>query len=422
MIRRALTNTGWLLGARGVNAVLSLVYLALATRALGVDRFGLFVFAFSFAQVMVGMASFQTWQVIIRWGQDDEGRKTATGFALALDLVTLVVGLTVGSLVLGFAGEWLILSDKARIPAFLFTVVSLLSIRSTPTGLLRLHDRYDLAAYADATTSIVRAIGAVVAILVKPGLQSFLIVWSLAELATAGAYWYFALRTEKIHVERISLTRLPRERRAAGEKPWSFVIGTSLSGVLAVASKQFLVLLVGVWGGAALAGIYRVASQLGEGLLKLAQALLRATYPELVREPDKARQIAGRMALIAMVTGVAVVVLALLLGHWVILVVAGSAFVAAYIPMVILSAAAAMELAGASLEALLVARGHALTNFLIRATPAVIGLASLPWLIDAFGVAGAALVVLTTSTVSVTGFVLMAQRTHPVPGENALAK
>ena len=43
MIRRALTNTGWLMGARGINAVLSLGYLALATRSLGLEGFGNFV-------------------------------------------------------------------------------------------------------------------------------------------------------------------------------------------------------------------------------------------------------------------------------------------------------------------------------------------------------------------------------------------
>ena len=161
MIRRALTNTGWLMGARGVNAVLSLVYLALATRELGPERFGLFVIAFTFAQLVVGFSSFQTWQSIIRWGQEADDRKTATGFALALDGVTVLVGATIAALVLGFAGDWLLLPEKMRLPTFLFTLASLLSIRSTPTGLLRLHDRYARAALADATTSIVRVVGAV---------------------------------------------------------------------------------------------------------------------------------------------------------------------------------------------------------------------------------------------------------------------
>lgn len=417
MIRRALTNTGWLLGARGVHAVLSLVYLALATRVLGLDRFGLFVIAFTFAQIVVGFTSFQTWQAIIRWGQDPEDRKTATGFAIALDLTTVAVGVTVAALVLGLAGDWLPIRENMHLPTFLFTVASLLAVRSTPTGLLRLHDRYARAAFADATTSIVRVIGALIAIWIKPGIQGFLIVWGLAELATAAMYWWLAARTEPIHWRRISLTRLPREVAAKGENVWHFVIGTSLSGVLSISSKQLLIMLTGVFGGASLAGIYRVASQLGEGLLKLAQALLRATYPELVREPDKARAIAGRMTRIAVVTGIAVVALALLAGHWVIMVIAGSAFIGAYLPMVLLSAAAALELAGASLEALLVASGRAMTNFMLRGIPTLLGLAALPWLLDWYGVLGAAMVVFGASTVSVTGLAIATRERGATKGE-----
>jgi O-antigen/teichoic acid export membrane protein len=219
-------------------------------------------------------------------------------------------------------------------------------------------------------------------------------------------YWWLASRTEPIHWRRISLTRLPRERAAHGESVWRFVIGTSLSGMLGVSSKQLLVMLTGVLGGASLAGIYRVASQLGEGMLKLGQALLRATYPELVREPEKARELAGRMTHIAMVTGLVVAVLALLGGHWVILAVAGSEFTGAYEPMVLLSAAAALELAGASLEALLVASGRAMTTFLLRAIPTALGLCALPWLLDWFGVLGAAMVVFCASAATVSGFVL----------------
>lgn len=410
MIRRALTNTGWLMGARGINAVLSLVYLALATRELGPERFGLFVIAFTFAQLVVGFASFQTWQSIIRWGQEEDERRTATGFALALDGVTVIVGTIVAALVLGLAGDWLMLPDKMRLPTFLFTVASLLAIRSTPTGLLRLHDRYARAALADATTSIVRVIGAAVVIFIHPSIQSFLIVWGVAELATAAMYWRLAALTEPIHWRRFSLTRLPRERHQAGEKVWSFVIGTSLTGTLAIASRQLLVLLTGVFGGPVLAGIYRVASQLGEGLLKLAQALLRAVYPELVRNPESARALVRKISRLAAITGVLVVALGLVAGDWLIMAIAGPEYLPAYWPMIVLAAAASLELVSASLEALLVARGRAIANFLIRAVPVAAGLIALPWLLERFGAEGAALVVLGSSAVSVTGFVLLVRK------------
>jgi hypothetical protein len=73
--------------------------------------------------------------------------------------------------------------------------------------------------------------------------------------------------------------------------------------------------------------------------------------------------------------------------------------------MIVLSAAAAIELAGASLEALLVSRGHALRNFLLRAVPTALALAALPWAVGWSGLLGAAAVVLGASVLTVAGLV-----------------
>ena len=409
MIRRALTNTGWLMGARGINAVLSLGYLALATRSLGLEGFGKFVLAVSFSQAIVGLASFQTWQAVVRWGHDREDPSDAVGFALALDLLTVVAGSIAAGLLLYFAGDWLPVPPALRTEAFWLTVVSLLAVRSTPTGILRLHDRYALAATADSVTPVVRLVGAVLAFLVFKTSAAFVIVWGVAELATAFAYWRFALRHGPLPLRQVSLRRLPRAEKDA----WRFVWGTGLSGTILIASRQVLVLLIGALGGVALAGIYRVAAQLGEGLLKLAQAVLRATYPELVRDPDAARQIAARIGRIALLTGVVTVAFGALAGHWVIVVIAGREYLAAYVPMLILAGAAAIELAGAPLEALLVARGKALTNFLLRAVPTFVALAALPFVVARGGANGAAGAVLIASSLSVAGLMLLS-RERPV--------
>ena len=84
-MRRLFKNMGWLLGGRGFNAVLSLVYLALATRTLGLDGFGQFAIIVALGQMVTGLANFQTWQFVVRWGSGDEGPGEATGFAIALD-------------------------------------------------------------------------------------------------------------------------------------------------------------------------------------------------------------------------------------------------------------------------------------------------------------------------------------------------
>lgn len=402
MIRRALTNTGWLMGARGINAVLSLGYLALATRVLGLEGYGSFILVTAFAQALTGLASFQTWQAVVRWGQRSETLPDAIGFALALDLLTVIGGSVAAGLLLGFAGDWLPVPPHLRGEAFVLTLVSLLAVRSTPTGILRLHDRYAKAATADTVTPVVRVIGAGIVAVFVPTIPAFVFVWAIAEVITAAAYWYFAFRDDPFSIRHISLRHLPQIEPGA----WSFVLGTGLSGTLQIASRQLVVLLVGALGGAAAAGIYRVAAQLGEGLLKLAQAVLRATYPELVRDPDAARQIAARIGRIAVITGVVTVAFGALAGHWVIMIIAGREYLDAYVPMLLLAGAAAIELAGAPLEALLVARGKALTNFLLRALPTLLALIALPLVVARGGANGAAGAVLVASALSVTGLML----------------
>jgi O-antigen/teichoic acid export membrane protein len=412
MIRRALTNTGWLMGARGINAVLSLGYLALSTRALGLEAFGQFILVTAFAQAISGLASFQTWQAVVRWGQKPEKAGEAVGFALALDLLTVVAGSAAAALLLGLAGSWLPVPDELRMEAFALTVVWLLAIRSTPTGILRLHDRYAQAAAADSVTSVVRIAGSLAAAFLAPTVPAFLLAWAAAELATAAAYWRFALRLEPVSLRHVSLTRLPRAEKGA----WEFVWGTGLSGTLLIASRQLVVLLVGAFGGAALAGIYRVAAQLGEGLLKLAQAVLRATYPELVRDPAAARHIAARIARIAAATGVVSVLLGVVAGQSLIALIVGTDYLAAYGPMVVLAAAAAIELAGATLEALLVSRGHALRNFLLRAVPTLLAVAVLPWVVPQAGAVGAAVLILAASALTVSGLLLATRGRRSVAG------
>ena len=86
--------------------------------------------------------------------------------------------------------------------------------------------------------------------------------------------------------------------------------------------------------------------------------------------------------------------------------IAGEDYLPAYEPMVILAAAAAIELAGATLEALLVSRGHALRNFLLRAIPTALAVAARPFVVPGAGAAAAAALILAASALTVTGLLI----------------
>ncbi|MBU0670445.1 MAG: lipopolysaccharide biosynthesis protein [Alphaproteobacteria bacterium] len=399
-MKRLFGNIGWLLGGRGVNAVLSLVYLALATRTLGLDGFGYFALVVALGQTVTGLANFQTWQFVVRWGSGEDGPGEATGFAIALDLISVALGAALAAALVWSAQFWLPLPDDLLWVAFGYCLVSLLSIRTTPLGLLRLRFAYGAATAAEAVQPVVRALGAVLAVLFMPSVLGFVIAWAAAEVAVAVTLWVVAGLREKIDLSCISLTRIPRAHPGA----WRFVWATNLSGSLNVGGKQVLILLVGAIGGEGFAGGFRVASQLGQALVQLAQTVSKAIYPELVHAADAAHEMARRMANIALIGGVLAVTVAVLFGRQGLALVAGPEFGVVYWAMVILAIAGAIELVGASLESLLVSAGRAGTAFVVRAGPTVLSLLLLDTAMGWNGLKGAAFTVLGSSALSVLGF------------------
>lgn len=406
-MKRLWLNIGWLLGGRGINAVLSLVYLALATRTLGLEMFGHFAAIVAMGLVVTGLANFQTWQFIVRWGAngtngDGTAASEATGFAIALDLLSVLMGTVLAAALVWSASLWLPLPEELLPLTFAYCVISLLCIRSTPLGLLRLRFKYAAATAAEAVQPIIRASGAVLAWLFMPTVTGFVLAYAAAEILVAATLWIAAARTERIDLSALSLTRIPARHKDA----WRFVWSTNMSGSLTIAGKQITILLVGAFGGAALLGGFRVASQLGQALVALAQTISKAILPELVHAKEDALAIARRMANVALIGGVIAVLVAVVFGRLGLDIIAGSEFRGRgfYWAMVILSIAGAVELVGASLESLLVSAGRAGTAFLVRAVPTVLGFALLDAAIGWNGAIGAAFTVLGASAFAVIGF------------------
>ena len=158
-LRAVLVNMGWLLGGRGVAAVLSLLYIAVITRTLGLTGFGQFALIVGTAQTVTALVSFQTWQVIVRYGMGHlhEGRPNALArlvkACLALDVGAAIVGSLLALAAVALLGPKFGWDGDLRRDAILFSIVTLVAVRSTSIGILRLYDRFGIAA---TTSSLCR--------------------------------------------------------------------------------------------------------------------------------------------------------------------------------------------------------------------------------------------------------------------------
>lgn len=420
-ISRIIANTGWLLGGKGFGGILSLFYLAILTRTLGVSGFGQFALITGTAQAIALIVTFQTWQVVIRFGarylKGDENRQS---FGRLIGLCTLldIAGALAGCILAFFAVRWLApffgWDQELAQSALLFALVMLLSIKSTPTGILRVENRFDLAAYAEAIIPTVRLIGTLIVWLTDPALINFLIVWAVSEVIHAIGYWLFAAWHSR---DVMSPRNLPRAKQAVRENGGigEFLLISNLGSTFAGLSQNIALLIVGYFVGPAAAGLYRLASQLSVAMTKISTLLSRAIFAEvnLVRAQQGAeamRALFRKASRMLFFTGGTVILVILVIGKPALFYMSGPEFLPAYPLLILLATAASIDLAGAIYEPTLLSGSGARTALILQASIAVLFIAMLLLGLQYYGATGAAGAMVAAAIVRLFLFGIAARR------------
>lgn len=414
-------NLGWLVGSRSVVAVLSLLYLGIAARTLGMNGFGRFSLISGAAQALATLVAFQSWQVIVQFGvglsQGEDDRRLARLFrgCLALDLASAFIGAALAVLILELWSEAFGIGATLKRAALIYTVIQLITIRSAAVGILRLRDKFRLAAVADSVTPIARAIGAIIAMIFHPTVQAFLAVWAIAEVVTSATYWIMVAHTGDLRLlwSGKGFKRMLEENADIVR----FAISTNASSTLALATKQVPLLAVGNELGVAAAGTFRLAAQLAQSLGKIGQLISRAAFPEIVRAVQEAneetvRRLVMRIVVASSVAGAAIMLIAAFFGGSVLKLVGGHAFGQGHTVLVWMAAAGAVDLIAVGLDTVLTARGYAGRIFLIRTASVGIMVVTAVMTLPQWGEVGMAAAVVAGS-VTVTSLLFAVSYVRP---------
>lgn len=367
--RRILKNVGWLLGGKGFGAVCSLIYLAILARSLGVKDFGHFSLIFGTGLAVVELASFQTWQMVVRYGTQHVAKKDWDAFGrLAMgggliDLTGALLGCLVAWIAIIYFGSSLTLNPAYTDMAFGFVCALVLARVSAPQGVMRTLDRYDMAVTAGAITPIARLLAAVYIWWSGATVAKFLFAWASIELFSAFLYWILARR---LAPQSIRLSNLFHLGRMWNENPGvlKFLGITYGSTSLWGAVQQGPLLAVGYFLGTSAAGVYRIADQLAKGLGKLATLSAQALYPEVNRQRhssphDQFRKLVKRINIIVLIAGTLLVAVTIAIGGHILELIGGADFARGGPVLIPLVLAASLELASVSYEPVLHAHGKA---------------------------------------------------------------
>lgn len=410
-----MNNAGILLGGRAVNAALGLAAIALTARTLGVATFGVLVLIHAYVQTVGEIAKFQSWQALLNYGTAPFAQKKigdfqrVLRFSLLLDGVSGVVGIVVALAGIFLIGGGLGWPASEQTSVALYAVSIFFMVSATPTGVLRLTDRFDLLAAESTIESWVKLIGAAIAWKIGAGLQEFLIIWFVAKVIAflflfGAAAWslrgHGALAGFRLRAEGAWTQGMPGI--------WPFVWSTNFNSTLGLAFTHIGTLMVGALLGASDAALYRIAKQLADAVAKPAKLIIPALYPELARlamNPDRSalRKLIAQLALAAGGLATSLLVIVALFGGPALQFLIGPEYVAAKPVMMWLLSAAVIGIWAVPLEPLLISTGRATPVMWTRLAVTVFYIPLLYWMVKTQALHGSGVAAVVGATLLLIG-------------------
>jgi O-antigen/teichoic acid export membrane protein len=354
MYRRIARNSVVLGAGTAASSLLMMVSVAIAARSLGAHDFGALVLLQSAVQMLRALTGFGTQQPVIKLGSDaqaaaDKGRLgEIVSMGLVVDALTAVATFAIAALFIELSRKTIGLADQDVGSAWILAVSLLFAGYPASNGIFRLYDRFGLLSLVQTLSAVGLVAGYAVLYATAPTLQAFVAVWAVYfGLSSLIQLWISLelLRRDQVPLRFRWKLFSTADGRTLLHYCWS-TWGTSTTETFRTNGDS---LLVGAIISVEAAGIYNVARQLAGIIRKLNVVYMSTVFPEIARLASQrdiggARKLNRRMLLLGLGVAMASIVLALIFGKLIVQWLFGARFGPAYIPFVILTAAAVAQL------------------------------------------------------------------------------
>lgn len=369
IFRRIFKNAALMLTGRVATGVFSLGTLSLAAHGLGVEQFGILILIQTYVLVITALTTFQSWQAVIRYGatclegNNTPALQTLVKFTTLLDVVGVIVGSLVGYFAAPYIGPYVGWNEQVISYAQPFSFLILFTIVATPTGLLRLYDRFDLLAIHTVVTPALRFVGVGIATFMSAPFWAFLLSYFVAGAIGGVVLLYLGWREIYRDGRLKGMSFSYKGLTAPHGGIWKFSIFSNLHSSLQVVTMHMSTILVGIVAGPAAAGLFRIGRDVATALTKPAELLNQSIYPEFARLGtnggwDQFTYLILRSGALAGGAGAALLGLTFAFGAPFLVFFFGAPFADAYLALVLLVASAVITIAGFSMDPALYAMGR----------------------------------------------------------------
>ena len=393
-------NAGLLLSGKATAGVMQLATFALAARGLGITDFGYFSMLIAQTLLLTGLAAFDSNQAIIRYGVHHLNARNRAGFqalvkaGTLLDFGAATLATLAAILLAPVIGRYLGWDAHIIFQAQLIAPLAYGNAISTPKGMLRLFGRFDLLTAHALVTPTTRLAGVIAAWATGATLAIYLLVWLAAGWIGAAVAiflgWREAHRRDLLVDLGPSFAGLERENAGV----WRFSLFSNLHSSVALIPTQLSTFLVGAMLGPAAAGLFKVAREVGTGLMKPVELVNQALYPDLARlvaarNWPRLVRAAVRAGLMAGITGLGITLVVLAIGQTLLAAVFGAEFEAAASLLLMLSCATTVRVLAFAADPIMYALDRPSAPLRIALVTGLLFLAMLVWRLPQDGLTGA---------------------------------
>jgi len=397
--RTMLRNAAYLGSGSAVSALFGLIALSCAGKGMSPELFGALVVIQAYAKAVSDFIKFQTWQFVVQFGtpalekQNIQRFRDVISFSFALDIASGAIAVLGGMVLLPFLSHALGLDEKSFWLAIVYCTLIPSMTAATPTGILRVFDRFDLIAVQQAIKPFLQAVGSVICYYFDLGFSGFIITWYASNLFGGTLFWWFAARELRARNIQNALTPKLFSTARRIEGAWNFVWTTNFAHTIWAARNSCSTVLVGIVLGPVSAGLFKIAMTFFDATGTPAKLLEKSFYPEIMRLDPRTKKpwvLGLRSALLAGGIGIAVSLLVIIVGKPLINFVFGFKYLEAYDLIQIMLGAIIISMVGFPQESLLFMAGKQRAFLVVQTVSAASYIVLLVAMSHFWGVQGAA--------------------------------
>ncbi|MBB3103572.1 lipopolysaccharide biosynthesis protein [Azomonas macrocytogenes] len=419
-LHRIIKNAMTLLLEKGIYAVCSFIYIPYTVHAIGLSSFGYMLLVITYIGIIGDITNLVSWKTVLHYGTAPfhNGNRhqfyQVLRFAAQLDLLSAIAGYAVGILGIMLFSSYFDWPDEIIPVAEICMLAVVLDRTGWCVGATRLLDKFKYLTVGNGITAVVRTLGCMIGDYCHFGLDYFMYLW----LASAGMVFLGDVTAAVYALRQHSMKRPSwREMFHTPEilnGAWHFTLMTSINQVLLSVARKLPTLLIGSHIGPSEAAIFKVSTQITDGIVRPARALTPSLYPEFVhlREKgrlDEIRAVIRKILIYATIFSSLVIFISVEFGGFLLHALIGTDGDGSHI-LSILVCGSLMSILSMPLEPFMVITGKLGSVLRFRLLSIVISLPILVSFVYLFGGIGAALTFVMTSAATLLFFAIQTRK------------